>query len=134
MAWCTLASAHLAGGDGPVQTAAPDHYQVVIHLDRDLTAPESTLTAILDDGTGVSAETLRRVACDGGVVVAAIGERGDVLDVGRRTGPFRRRSAVLCGFAIGDVGFLAARTSGSCTATTSNTGCTEVVQRSKTSS
>ncbi len=37
------------------------------------------------DGTRVSAETLRRVACDGGVVVASVDANGTVLDVGRRT-------------------------------------------------
>jgi hypothetical protein len=43
------------------------------------------MAAALDDGTHVSAETLRRVACDGGLVAAAVDERAGVLDVGRRT-------------------------------------------------
>jgi hypothetical protein len=43
------------------------------------------LSARLDDGTGVSAETLRRVCCDGGIVAAIVDHQGAVLDVGRRT-------------------------------------------------
>jgi hypothetical protein len=39
----------------------------------------------LEDGTPVSAETLRRVCCDGGIVPAVVDEQGAVLDVGRRT-------------------------------------------------
>ena len=65
--------------------AAPERYQVVIHLDRDLTSPELALAATLEDGTHVSAATLRRVACDSGVVAAAVDEGGAVLDIGRRT-------------------------------------------------
>ena len=59
--------------------------EIVIHVDRDLTEPDGTLSARLEDGTPVSAETLRRVCCDGGIVPAAVDDRGAVLDVGRRT-------------------------------------------------
>jgi hypothetical protein len=56
-----------------------------VHLDRELTSEHSALVASLEDGTRVSAETLRRVACDGGVVAVSIDEQAGVLDVGRRT-------------------------------------------------
>jgi hypothetical protein len=59
--------------------------EIVIHVDRDLTEPEGTLSARLQDGTPVSAETLRRICCDGGIVPAAVDDKGAVLDVGRRT-------------------------------------------------
>jgi hypothetical protein len=64
--------------------AAPDAH-VVIHLDKDLGAPEGAMSASLDDGTHVSAEALRRIACDGGLVAAVVDERAGVLDIGRRT-------------------------------------------------
>jgi hypothetical protein len=64
--------------------AGPDA-QVVIHLDKDLGAPDGAMAASLDDGTAVSAETLRRVACDGGLVAAVVDESAGVLDIGRRT-------------------------------------------------
>jgi Domain of unknown function (DUF222)/HNH endonuclease len=80
-----IAASYLdADTSGVGQGAAPDA-QVVIHLDNDLGAPDGGLSASLDDGTHVSAETLRRVACDGGLVAAVVDERGGVLDVGRRT-------------------------------------------------
>lgn len=69
-----------ARGDAPAPSA-----QVVIHLDKDLGAGAGAMAASLDDGTHVSAETLRRVACDGGVVAAVVDEQAGVLDVGRRT-------------------------------------------------
>jgi Domain of unknown function (DUF222)/HNH endonuclease len=85
-----IASLQLAGGgvrsdDPPAGSAAADRHQVVIHVDRELTSPDSALAATLEDGTRVSAEALRRIACDGGLVAAAVDEQGTVLDVGRRT-------------------------------------------------
>jgi hypothetical protein len=59
--------------------------EVVIHVDRELTSSDGALSACLADGTPVSAETLRRVCCDGGIVAAAVDDHGAVLDVGRRT-------------------------------------------------
>jgi hypothetical protein len=79
-----MAAAQLAGG-ASAAAPAPDRCQVVVHVDRELTDSDSTLRASLEDGTHVSAETLRRVACDGGVVTAAVDQEGAVLDVGRRT-------------------------------------------------
>jgi hypothetical protein len=71
-----MASVCLAGDEARAGSAAPDRCQVVIHVDR---------AATLEDGTNVSAETLRRVSCDGALVTATVDEGGGVLDVGRRT-------------------------------------------------
>lgn len=43
-----------------------------------------TLEGTFEDGTGVSAETCRRLLCDAGVVPAAVSEGGDPLAVGRK--------------------------------------------------
>jgi hypothetical protein len=80
-----IASAVLEGNGTAVDDPAPDRCQVVIHVDRDLTSSDAALAARLEDGTPVSAETLRRVCCDGGVVAAVVDPQGAVLDVGRRT-------------------------------------------------
>ncbi|HVT06967.1 MAG TPA: DUF222 domain-containing protein [Polyangia bacterium] len=73
-------------GQPTADSAAPSpKAQVVVHLERDLTSDSPTLTATLDDGTPVSAETFRRLACDGGLVPATVDEHHAVLDVGRRT-------------------------------------------------
>ena len=83
-----VAAAYLAAGDGADSTSAapaPTRYQVVVHLDRDLLRPGDAVAATLDDGTPVSAETLRRVACDAGLVPALLSDGGDtapVLDIG----------------------------------------------------
>ncbi|MBX3271119.1 MAG: DUF222 domain-containing protein [Sandaracinaceae bacterium] len=71
---------------------------LVLHLAPDLLAPDSPASddaasgdspwsASLDDGTRVSAETFRRLACDCSLIaVSGSGdERGDGLDVGRKT-------------------------------------------------
>jgi hypothetical protein len=79
-----IAAGYLQAAAGAGQGAALDA-QVVIHLDKDLGAPDGAMAASLDDGTHVSSETLRRVACDGGLVAAAVDERAGVLDIGRRT-------------------------------------------------
>jgi hypothetical protein len=46
----------------------------MVHLDQDVLGPDGALTGTLDDGTRIPAETLRRVACDCGVV--AVGGEG----------------------------------------------------------
>jgi hypothetical protein len=59
-------------------------HQVVIHLEQAVLGPDGAREAFLDDGTRVSAETFRRVSCDGALVVTT-GDGGAVLDVGRKT-------------------------------------------------
>ena len=76
-----LAESFLAGH--PVSGTGGDRFQVVVHLDQDVLGPDGTLAGTLEDGTHVSAETLRRVACDCGLVAA--GADGEELNIGRRT-------------------------------------------------
>ena len=86
-AFVHLVSSFLARGDGaalPEASGSP-RGEVVIQVGPELTSGEGALGATLEDGTPVSAETLRRVACDGGLVVVASDPAGHVLDVGRRT-------------------------------------------------
>jgi hypothetical protein len=93
-----VATSYLAGGPTSAETAG-DRYQVIVHLERDLMRDGEGVAASLDDGTAVSAETFRRIACDAGLVAAAMGgaahagndnggaagAAGDVLDIGRKT-------------------------------------------------
>jgi hypothetical protein len=77
------------------RTVGADRADVVVHL-----APstmEGAHAATLDDGTPVTAETLRRVACDCGLIAVSEDERGEVLDVGRKTRsiPVALRRAVM---------------------------------------
>jgi hypothetical protein len=74
------------GVEAPLSGSRAERYQVVLHVE------EATLRATgepgqseLEDGTRVSAETSRRVACDASVVEVRHASDGRVLDVGRRT-------------------------------------------------
>jgi hypothetical protein len=75
-----LAESFLAGN--PATGNGGERFQVMVHVDQDPLAPDGVLSASLDDGTRVSAETFRRIACDCGVVAATGG--GTQLNVGRR--------------------------------------------------
>jgi hypothetical protein len=59
-----LAESYLAGRTGTGTGNGGERFQVMVHVDQDPLAPEGTLAGTLEDGTRVSAETLRRVACD----------------------------------------------------------------------
>ncbi|MFB9234884.1 DUF222 domain-containing protein [Plantactinospora siamensis] len=70
----------------PVQSAGSRH-----HLDR---SRGRFGVGLLDSGLRLSAATVRRLACDAGILPAVLGGQGQVLDVGRQrrlfTGPLRR--------------------------------------------
>ena len=123
-----------AGFDSPGQHArAPlsgtraERYQVLLHVDAEtLTEDGSGLgQSELEDGTRVSYETSRRLACDASVVRIGHASDRSVLDVGRKT-----RTIPPCGApgargaGTGAAGSRAAD-SGSPTRTTSSTGPTE---------
>jgi hypothetical protein len=84
-----IAIAERALAPAPAQQAhggAGGHHvhQIVIHLDQAVLGPDGAREAFLDDGTRVSAETFRRVSCDGALVPVTTGAGGAVLDVGRK--------------------------------------------------
>jgi len=70
-----LADHHVSGSGG-------ERFQVMVHLDQEVLEPDGAWSGTLEDGTRVSAETLRRVACDCGLV--AVGHDGEALTIGRR--------------------------------------------------
>jgi hypothetical protein len=61
-----LAESYLAGNVGTGNGG--ERFQVMVHIDQDPLAPDGVLSGTLDDGTRVSAEAIRRVACDCGIV------------------------------------------------------------------
>jgi hypothetical protein len=75
-----LAENFLAGN--PANGNGGERFQVMVHVDQDPLAPDGILSASLDDGSRVSAETFRRIACDCGVV--AVAGDGAGLNIGRR--------------------------------------------------
>ena len=66
-----LAESFLAGN--PVTGTGGERFQVIVHLDQEVLAQDGALAATLEDGTRVSAETLRRVAFDCGLVALDLG-------------------------------------------------------------
>jgi len=70
-----------------IDPGAPgERYQVVVHVDAAVLAdPEQPGQSVLEDGSHVSAETSRRLACDASRVVMRHDEEGRLLEVGART-------------------------------------------------
>ncbi len=72
--------------DAPISGTRAERYQVMLHVDADTLNEEAEPgLSELEDGTRVSAETSRRIACDASVVKIARGPDGQVLGAGRRT-------------------------------------------------
>jgi len=84
-----VAERALAAGLGestPVSGTKAERYQVLLHVDAETLSADGELgQSELEDGTRVSAETSRRLACDASVVSIGHGSDGSVLDVGRKT-------------------------------------------------
>ena len=77
-----VAESYLAHGES--EGNGGERTQIFVHLDQDPLAPDGTMAATLDDGTRVSSETLRRLACDAALVPCRQSPTGNVLDLGRR--------------------------------------------------
>jgi len=78
-----LAESYLAVNTGTGNGG--DRFQVMVHLDQDALAPDGILSGTLDDGTRVSAETLRRVACDCGLLAQGGHGESSTVPIGRRS-------------------------------------------------
>jgi len=70
-----------------IDPGAPgERYQVVVHVDAPVLAdPDQPGQSVLDDGTHVSAETARRLACDASRVAMQHARDGRVVEVAART-------------------------------------------------
>jgi len=70
----------------PLSGTRAERYQVLLHVDAETLKSEGELgCSELHDGTRVSAETSRRLSCDGSVVPISHDIDGSVLRVGRKT-------------------------------------------------
>ncbi|MGD8495724.1 MAG: DUF222 domain-containing protein [Gemmatimonadales bacterium] len=82
------ALAYRAGPDEdvPVSGTRAERFQVMVHVDLDtLSADREPGRSELADGTRLSAETARRLACDCGVVRVEHDPDGEIVGVGSRT-------------------------------------------------
>ncbi|NNF28201.1 MAG: DUF222 domain-containing protein [Gemmatimonadetes bacterium] len=79
-------AAGFGAGDAPVSGSRADRTQVVVRVDAStLSGGGESGQSELDDGTRVSAETSRRMACDASVVPITHDAAGQTVHVSRRT-------------------------------------------------
>jgi hypothetical protein len=73
------------GGNTPISGARAERYQVVLHVEPETLGAEGDPgKSELDDGTRISAETARRLACDASLATVMRGPDGSVLAAGRK--------------------------------------------------
>ena len=87
-----MAEAQLASP--PVNSAPIERRQLFVHLREERIADTSEWKAELADGTALAGDTLKRLACDAGLVVAKTDNQDNPLDLGRKrrtvSAPLRR--------------------------------------------
>lgn len=71
--------------NAPAALSGGDRQQIVVHVDAATLRHRRPGRCELDDGPGVSAETVRRLGCDASLVMMIDDEAGEPLDVGRKT-------------------------------------------------
>lgn len=82
-ALAVLAENFLAGSQASSKTA--DRCQVVVHVDAETLREHSAGRCEIEGGPAISAETARRLTCDASLLTMIENERGEPLDVGRKT-------------------------------------------------
>jgi len=65
--------------------SAADRYQVIVHVDADSLKDHAAGPCHIENGTSLPVETVRRLTCDSSLVSIVENERGEPLDVGRKT-------------------------------------------------
>jgi hypothetical protein len=84
-----VAESYLQNPDSPADAApsvsTADRYQVVVHVDAETLQERSAGRCHLEHGPALAAETVRRLSCDASLVRIVETERGEPLDVGRKT-------------------------------------------------
>lgn len=82
-ALATLAESFLA--TGPRDLSGGDRQQIVVHVDAETLEHRHAGRCELEQGPAIAAETARRLSCDASIVRILANEKGEPLDVGRRT-------------------------------------------------
>jgi hypothetical protein len=70
---------------GPESLSVAERYQVVVHVTAETLADDDTGRCELDNGQRLAPDTVRRIACDSGLLRITEDEIGNPLDIGRRT-------------------------------------------------
>ena len=78
-----IAESFLQHGSEALNSA--DRHQIVVHVDAETLRDGGAGRSELEDGPSLAVETVRRLACDASIVSVLENERGEPLDVGRKT-------------------------------------------------
>jgi Domain of unknown function (DUF222)/HNH endonuclease len=78
-----LAESFLASG--PRDLSGADRHQIVVHVDAETLKHSRAGRCELERGPSIAAETARRLACDASLVAIVENEKGEPLNVGRKT-------------------------------------------------
>jgi hypothetical protein len=78
-----LAETFLASG--PQELSGGDRHQIVLHVDAQTLKHNHAGRCELEEGPAIAAETARRIACDSSLVAIIEDEKGEPLNVGRKT-------------------------------------------------
>jgi hypothetical protein len=80
-----VAEGYLQNPVDSAEVSTADRYQVVVHVDAETLKEQSAGRCHLEHGPTLPAETVRRLSCDASLVRIVETERGEPLDVGRKT-------------------------------------------------
>jgi hypothetical protein len=78
-----MAESFLATGDQ--ELSGGDRNQIVVHIDAETLKHDHAGRCELEHGPSIAAETARRLACDASLIAIIENEKGEPLNVGRRT-------------------------------------------------
>jgi uncharacterized protein DUF222/HNH endonuclease len=70
---------------GPQELAGGDRQQIVVHVDAQTLKHDYAGRCELEQGPAIAAETARRLSCDASLVAIIENEKGEPLNVGRKT-------------------------------------------------
>ena len=70
---------------GPQELSGGDRQQIVVHVDAQTLKHDHEGCCELEHGPAIAAETARRLACDASLIVIIENEKGEPLNVGRKT-------------------------------------------------
>jgi hypothetical protein len=82
-ALAVIAESFLASG--PQELNGGDRQQIVVHVDAQTLKHDHAGRCELEQGSAIAAETARRLSCDASLIAIVENERGEPLNVGRKT-------------------------------------------------
>jgi len=78
-------AAPAAASDTADRSSSADRYQVVVHVDAETLQERSAGRCEIEHGPSIPIETVRRLSCDASLIKVLENEKGEPLNVGRKT-------------------------------------------------